>query len=111
MRVIHRAAATAVVAALALVLVACDPAPTEPLARDRAAAWLVQQFGADNLIAASFDPSLDDLGGSAYSASNLMASGTGRDQARAAVDGAGRYASTSTPSTPTVTTSRGRWPG
>ena len=44
------------------------------------------QFGADDLIAASFDPSLDDLGGTAYSASNLMAAGTGRDQARAAVD-------------------------
>jgi hypothetical protein len=85
MRLIHRAAATAVVAALAFVLIACDPAPYQPVARDRGAAWLVGQFGADNLIAASFDPSLDDLGGTAYSASNLMAAGSGRDQARAAV--------------------------
>ena len=48
MRVFHRAAATAVVAALALVLIACDPAPTQPVARDRAAAWLVDQFGSDD---------------------------------------------------------------
>jgi hypothetical protein len=86
MRVIHRAAATAVVAAVALILVACDPVPTQPVARDRAAAWLVNQFGGDDLIAASFDPSLRDLGGTAYAASNLMAVGSGENQARAAVD-------------------------
>jgi hypothetical protein len=86
MRVIHRAAATAVVAALTVLLIACDPAPTQPVARDRAAAWLVDQFGSDDLIAASFDPSLRDLGGTAYSATNLMAVGSGRGQARAALD-------------------------
>jgi len=85
MRVIHRAAATAVVAALALVLIACDPAPNPPQARDRGAAWLIDQFGSDDLIAASFDPSLRDFGGTAYAASNLMALGSGRGQARAAV--------------------------
>jgi hypothetical protein len=56
------------------------------VSRDRAAAWAVGQFGADDLIAASFDPSLDDPGGTAYAASNLMATGSGRAQARAAVD-------------------------
>jgi hypothetical protein len=85
MRVIHRAAATAVVAALALVLIACDPAPNPPQARDRGAAWLIDQFGSDDLIAASFDPTLRDFGGTAYAASNLMALGSGRGQARAAV--------------------------
>src|SRR4029079_9258508 len=83
--VIHRAAATAVVAALALVLIACDPAPTQPVARDRAAACLTNKCGGDALIAASFDPSLRDFGGTAYSASSLMAVGSGRAQARAAV--------------------------
>ena len=76
MRVIHRAAATAVVAALALVLVACDPAPTRTVGPGPGRRLAGPASSAPTTCSpASFDPSLDDLGGSAYSASNLMAVG------------------------------------
>ena len=73
MRATPRAVATSLVVVVALLLAACEPTPTPPVARERAAAWLVNQFGADGVIPASFDPSVDDLGGTAYAVTNLAA--------------------------------------
>ena len=79
MRATRRAVAASVVVVVALLLAACEPTPTPPVARERAAAWLVNQFGANGVIASSFDPSVADLGGTAYAVSNLRvaACGTG----------------------------------
>lgn len=85
MRVTPRAVAASLVVVVALIVAACDPIPTPPVARDRGAAWLVNQFGADGVIAASFDPTLDDLGGTAYAVTNLAAAGVGGATAEQAV--------------------------
>jgi len=86
MRAIRRAVATNVVVALVLILAACGPTPTPAVARDRAAAWLVNQFGADGVIAASFDPDLDDLGGTASAVASLAGARTGAATARRAAE-------------------------
>ena len=110
MRATPRAVAASLVVVVALILAACEPTPTPPVARDRAAAWLVNQFGADGVIAASFDPTLDDLGGTAYAVTNLAAAGVRWATARQAVAALAR-GWTSTWSTVPATISRGRWRG
>ena len=85
MRVKTRALVTVVVAAVVLV-VGCQPTPTPPQARERASAWLINEFGSDGLIASEFDPATDDLGGTAYAVTSLAVAGTGQAVARKAVD-------------------------
>lgn len=76
-----RALATLVVV-VALVLAACQPAPSPEVVRDRGTAWLVNQFGDDGIIAVSFDPNRDDLGGTAFAVTNLASARVGAATAR-----------------------------
>lgn len=86
MEATRRSLAASVVLVVALFLAACEPTPSPGVARERGTAWLVNQFGADGVIAAAFDPTLDDLGGTAFAVTNLTAAGVGRATARRAAD-------------------------
>ncbi|MDQ6697625.1 MAG: hypothetical protein M3Z46_09245 [Actinomycetota bacterium] len=86
MRATPRAVATSLVVVVALFLAACEPTPTPPVARDRAAAWLVNEFGTRGVIPSSVDATQDDLAGTAYALTNLTASGAGRATARQAAE-------------------------
>ena len=78
MRATRRSVAATLMVVVALLLAACEPTPPPAVARVRGAAWLVNQFGDDGVIAASFDPNLDDLGGTAYAVTNLAVARVGR---------------------------------
>lgn len=86
MRTTRKAVATSVVVVVAFLAAACEPPPSPAIARERATAWLVNQFDSRGVIPSSFDASVDDLGGTAYAVTSLAAADTGRATARRAAD-------------------------
>jgi len=78
------ATTSVVVVVVAFLFAACEPTPPPTVARERAVAWLVNQFDSSGVIPASSDPTHGDLGGTAFAVANLAAAGAGRATARRA---------------------------